>query len=109
MSEVKISFGDLSRSVSKEAPESRSKLITDASMLLQEYHVLSPVQPESLDQFLTWVESKAEINITAANIFDFSFISGEFGVSELSVKCDLFSSSTVSVSISTFHDYSQQI
>jgi hypothetical protein len=76
-------------------------------MSLREYQVLSPVQPESLDQFLSWVEGKAEINITAANIFDFSLLSEEFGVLELAAKCDLFPSSTVSVS--NFRNSSQQI
>jgi hypothetical protein len=102
MSEVKISFGDLPRSVSKEALESRSKLITDPSMSLQEYHVLSPVHLESLDQFLAWLESKAEINIIAANIFDFSLLSEELGVLELVGKCNISS-------VSNFHNYSQQI
>jgi hypothetical protein len=107
MSEVKISFGDLARSVSKAALESRSKLIPDPSMSLGEYQVLSPVQPESLDQFLSWLESKAEINITAANIFDLSLLSEEFGVLELSAKCEVFRCSTVSVS--NFQNSSQQI
>jgi hypothetical protein len=91
----------------KRGSEGRSKSIPDPSMSLQEYHVLSPAQPESLDQFLTCLESHAEINITAANILDFSLLSEEFGVSELSAKCGISSVSTVSVS--NFQNYSQQI
>jgi hypothetical protein len=101
-SEVKISFGDLPRLVSKEALESRSKLITDPSMSLQEYHFLSPVHPESLDQFLAWLECKVEMNTTAANIFDFSLLSEEFGVLELVAKCDISF-------VSNFQNSSQQI
>jgi hypothetical protein len=47
------------------------------------YQVRSPVRPENLDQFLGWLEHPAEINISAANIFDFSLLSEEFGVLEL--------------------------
>jgi hypothetical protein len=109
MARVNISLGDFTSSVSQEALASHSRLITDTSVPLQEYEVRTPVRPENLVQFLSWIEGQAEINITTANISDFMLLSGEFGSFELTARCNLFSSSTVPVSVSNFPNYNQQI
>jgi hypothetical protein len=107
MSRVKISLGNFSHSLSQEAIARHSSLITDSSMPLREYEVRSPVRRENLVQFLSWIEHQSEINITAANISDFSLLSDEFGSLELTARSGLFSSSTVD--FSNFQNYNQQI
>jgi hypothetical protein len=107
MARVNISLRDFTSSVSQEALASHSRLITDPSVPLRDYRVRSSVRPENFVQFLSWIERQAEINITAANLSDFSLLSDEFGSFELTARCDLFSCSTVSVS--NFPNYNQQI
>jgi hypothetical protein len=107
MTRVKISLGNFSHSLSQEALARHSSLITDSSVPLREYEVRSPVRRENLDQFLSWIEHQAEINITAANVSDFSLLSDEFGSLELTARCSIFSSSTVD--FSNFQNYNQQI
>jgi hypothetical protein len=44
---------------------------------MPEYPVRSRVGPENLGQFLAWIEHQAEVNITTANLCDFSLLSEE--------------------------------
>jgi hypothetical protein len=107
MEGVKISLGDFTRSLSQEARARLSKLSNGTFAALRGYEVQNPVRRANLDQFLAWLEHPFEINITTANIFDFSLLSDEFGVLELSANCDISSVSTVSVS--NFQNCNQQI
>jgi hypothetical protein len=102
MKRVEISLGDFTRLISQEALARHSKLGIDTSVSVPAYQVGSPTRPENFDEFLAWPEHPAEINITAANIFDFSLLSEEFGVLELVARCDISS-------VSNFQKYNQQI
>jgi hypothetical protein len=102
MKSVKISLGDFTRLVSQEAHMRHSKLSIDTSVPVPTYQVRSPVRPENLDKFLAWLEGKAEINITAANISDLSLLSAEFGVLDFAAKYDISS-------VSNFQNCNQQI
>jgi hypothetical protein len=70
------------------------------------------VRPENLGQFLAWMEHQAEyfcVSICDFSLLfcDFSLLSDEFSVLELTERCDIFSSSNVSVS--NFQNCNQQI
>jgi hypothetical protein len=102
-----ISLGTSSFQVSKAAISRNSTLFLYRPDISGPYLVQNHVLPEILDQFLHGMENPAEISITPKNLSDLSLLSEEFGVLELTARCNSFSSCMAAISNS--QNYDEQI